>query len=162
DYTTNEILNFINTTTEAERNFKKQENWNIPEILEHVYLTDQIIFSIISKPSSTISTQTEIVGNDKIREGLMDKRKEQKILAPEFLLPKGEFKEMTILTEVFINEREAFKIALKKGEVLVDNRVHKHPKIGDMTIVDWLNFMIHHTQRHIEQMKDNLSDFRAK
>ena len=39
-------------------------------------------------------------------------------------------------------------------QLVIDNRVHKHPSLGEMTVSDWLWFMIRHTERHLEQVKE--------
>lgn len=84
---------------------------------------------------------------------LVEKRS-RKITTPDVLQPKGEIKDLTTLVDMFVNQLETWKSDLSTGKISIDNRVHMHPIMGKMTIVDWLNFTVHHTQRHIEQIKD--------
>lgn len=157
DETTNDILQTVNKCTIEQLNYKQGECWNVLEIIEHLYLTDKVIFTIISRPSETINSSTEIVGKEAIQKAMVEQRRE-KITSPDILKPKGELKDLTMLFDIFVNQRDTWKNNLLTSEILIDNRVHKHPLLGEMTISDWLNFAIHHTQRHFEQIKDIINN----
>jgi hypothetical protein len=157
DETTNDILQIVNKCTIEQLNYKQGESWNILEIIEHLYLTDKVIYTIISRPSKTINSSTEIVGKEAIQKVMLEQRGE-KITSPDILKPKGEIKDITILVDMFVNQRNTWKNSISTSEILIDNRVHKHPLLGEMTISDWLNFAIHHTQRHFEQIKDIINN----
>ncbi len=154
--TTNDILQTVKNCSPEQLNIKKDEHWSVLEILEHLYLTDRIIYTIISRPSANINPSPEIVGNDRIKKLLVEER-HQKLNAPEILKPKGEIKDLDIFEKVFLAQRETLKDHILTGKILVDNRIHKHPLVNEMTITDWLNFTIHHSQRHLEQIKDTIA-----
>lgn len=78
----------------------------------------------------------------------------KKIASPDMLKAKGEIKSPTGLVGMLVGQRNTWKSALLTDKIIIDNRVHKHPFLGEMTIYDWINFTIYHTQRHIEQMKE--------
>lgn len=151
--TTNDILQTVKPCSPEQLHFKQEGRWNILEILEHICLTDKVIYTIISRPSIDTNPSTEIVGNDRMKKILVEQR-DQRINAPEFLKPKGEIKDLNSFEKTFLAQRETFKNDISTGKIVVDNRVHKHPLLNEMTITDWLNLTIHHTQRHIEQIKD--------
>ncbi len=155
--TTNDILHTVNKCTIEQLNYKQGESWNILGIIEHLYLTDKVIYTIISRPSETINSSTEIVGKEALQKIMLEQRS-KKITSPDFLKPKGEIKDLTILIDMLVNQRDAWKNSLSTSEISIDNRVHKHPLLGEMTISDWLNFAIHHTQRHTEQIKDIMNN----
>ena len=133
-----------------------QEGWNINEVLEHIYLTDKAIIYFISQPSDQISNDDEIVGEGKLKRVVAEKR-EYKIQSPEFLKPKGEFKSIEQFKDVFSDLRSSIITDIKNGKLKIDNRIHKHFVLGDMTILDWLNFIVYHTDRHLHQIDDILN-----
>lgn len=153
DETTNDILKLAENCSREQLNYKQGVGWNILEIIEHLYLTDNVIYTVISRPSETIHSSSEIIGKETMQKILIEKRS-RKITTPDVLQPKGEIKDLTTLVDIFISQRETWKRDLSTGKISIDNRVHMHPIMGKMTIVDWLNFTVHHTQRHIEQVKD--------
>ena len=157
DQTTNDILETTKNCSLEMLNFKRENSWSVLEILEHIYLTDKVIFTIISKPTTELSSTNEIIGNKNLKVIMIDQRTQRKIISPEILKPKGEIKDLNTFEKVFLTQRETLKDDLKTGKLLIDNRIHKHPFMNDMTISDWLNFTIYHTQRHTEQIKDNLN-----
>ena len=122
-------------------------------ILEHIYLTDKIVIAIINRPTEKLHTDEEFIGNEKLKRWLVEKQA-KKVKAPEMLEPKGDLKDVATFEKVFLAQRNLLKHQIEKGEIVIDNRIHKHPMLGEMTISDWLYFLIHHTQRHLEQAKE--------
>ena len=153
DDNTKEILQLVKSLTSSQLAFKKDGKWNVLEILEHLYLSDKIIMTIISKPSENIHATEDIYGTRKIKAILVDER-DKKISSPEPLKPKGIFSDVFVAEKAFFQQRDTLKNLLRADGIIIDNRIHKHPLLGEMTISDWLNFIIHHTERHIEQIKD--------
>lgn len=153
DNNTKEMSALVSRLSPYQLSFKENGKWNVLEILEHLYLTDKIIIAIISTPSENVHTAEDIHGKEKIRTILVDGRN-KKIASPEPLKPKGLFPDVVAFEKAFFQQRETLKNSLRRGDITIDNRIHKHPFLGDMTISDWLNFIIHHADRHIEQIKD--------
>ncbi|HEY1038929.1 MAG TPA: DinB family protein [Bacteroidia bacterium] len=149
--------NTINTITvakacsELQLNTKPDGKWSPLGVLEHICITDKLIYSMLSRPASSVSEQNEIIGNEKLKR-LMVGLKDRKVMAPEMLHPKGDIKDPTAFEKVFTEQREQLKQDLESGKIIIDNRIYKHPMMGEMTVSDWLNFMIHHTQRHVIQI----------
>ncbi len=152
DNTTKSILQLVKSLTSPQLAFKEDGKWNILEILEHICITDKIIMIVISRPSESTHTTEDIYGARKIK-AMMDER-DKKILSPESLRPKGIFSDVFVAEKAFLQQRDTLKNSLRAGDIIIDNRIHTHPFLGEMTIGDWLNFIIHHTERHIEQIKD--------
>jgi hypothetical protein len=139
-----------------ESSHRLSERWNVPEILEHVQLTDRIVIAIVSRPAANHHPSESIYGDDQLKRFLVDGRS-RKITAPPSLNPKGVYATAEEFASVFVAQREGLKQSLKSGKLIVDNRVHKHPSLGEMTVSDWLWFMIRHTERHLEQVKEVLA-----
>lgn len=73
-------------------------------------------------------------------------------MAPEALLPKGEVTDVDAFKKRFQEQRKELKEDIENGKLIIDNRTRKHPRLGEMTVSDWLYFLISHTERHVEQI----------
>lgn len=153
DKNTSEILAVLDSIPETEIAVKYNDKWGIAEQLEHIYLTEKLVLFIVSRPTNNVSEHAELIGNEKLQRVIVGLRK-RKIEAPERLKPKGDITSAAAFREVFLLNRTALKEGLTSGKIVIDRRKQNHPILGEMTMQDWLNFIIHHTQRHIEQIKD--------
>ena len=108
----------------------------------------------MSKPSENESKTTEIVGRNKLETILVEQRN-KKQQSPELLKPKGDFKNLTDFNSAFLTLRNTMKNGLSTGKIRFDNRIHNHFLLGEMTITDWLNFILFHTERHLKQIEES-------
>lgn len=127
--------------------------WSVLEILEHIYLTDKAICQVVSKEANTSSQVKEIVGQAQLKRILVTERN-SKIEAPDMLKPKGDFQSIADFKTAFLQLRNTLKSDMSTERLKVDNRVHRHFILGEMTIADWLNFILFHTDRHIKQIEE--------
>ena len=77
----------------------------------------------------------------------------EKVKSPGKLKSKGEITNLTTLVSLLVNQRELWKDDVSKGKICIDSRIFVHPFLGKMSVVDGVNFAIHHTQRHIQQIE---------
>lgn len=157
DKSANDTLQLANSCPPSRLTVSVNEKWSVLQILEHIYMTEKLVCGLITKASDKTSETDELLGNDKIKKLVVEKRG-QKVSAPESLKPKGDIKDVDGFEKVFLQQRNLLKQEILTGKLTIDNRIHKHPMLGEMTINDWLNFLIHHTQRHLEQIKDILAE----
>lgn len=54
DETTNDVLKLAKNCSTERLNYKQGVSWNILEIIEHLYLTDSVIYTVVSRPSETV------------------------------------------------------------------------------------------------------------
>lgn len=149
--TQNELLNALGSSTLQQLTHKEKDKWNILEIIEHILITERTIVNIIIKPSNELSQSDEIIGKGKLYEVLINSIN-KKITTIESLKPKGDIQDIIYFKSIFKTHREAFKKDLQTGKIIIDSRVFKHPYLGDMTVVDWLYFLLYHTQRHLQHI----------
>lgn len=152
DNNTSETILLAKSCSSVQLNSSLENKWTILQILEHIFLTENVICRIITKPSELKSEQPEIFGNEKIERILLNPEA-RKIIAPEFLWPKGDIKSVDIFEIKFTENRKLLKQAIVSGKIIIDNRIHTHPFLGAMTISDWLYLIIHHNKRHLNQIK---------
>jgi hypothetical protein len=156
DANTQDLLKHTRLCSTGHFLWKPGENkWNIAEIAEHILLSERIIYVLIARPSDSQSEKPELVGNEKMKRILVERRSVQVPSAPS-LQPKGIYRDALAFGTELVTNRDRQKQELLSGRIALDNRTHKHPVLGDMTTTDWLYFNLHHAQRHLEQMKDIL------
>ena len=156
--TTDDILQIAKTCSVEQLSFKEGESWSISEILEHLLITDRVVYEILSRPSSNMNPSAEIIGNEKMKKLMVDQRTQRRVVSPETFKPKGEMTDLNTFEKTFLVQRERLKNDLTTGKIVVDNRINRHPFLNEMTITDWLNFTVHHSQRHVDQIKDILQN----
>lgn len=150
---TQNLLDTIDRIEEEKLTIKDGETWSILEILEHIYLTDKIIFTLLSTPTEHLSEQNEIIGRDTLEKIVIGKNF-QKVKAPDVVYPKGLIHNITDFKALFLEQREQIQLSLESGNIKVDHRIFKHSYLGEMSIEDWLNLLLFHTKRHIQQIEE--------
>ncbi|WLR47915.1 DinB family protein [Halobacillus litoralis] len=146
-----ELLDFVEEVSEQEASVKPEEDrWSILEVLEHLYLMEQLIVYQINQALKQGDTQ-------QATEKPIHKttNRDYKVEAPEAVRPKGEFKTLQEAKEGLKKTREAtlFLIHNKEEETL-QNRAFPHPAFGDMNLEQWVEFIGWHELRHLDQMKE--------
>lgn len=146
-----ELLDFVDQVPEQQASVKPEEDrWSILEVLEHLYLMEQLIVYQINQALKQGDTQ-------QATEKPIHKttNRDYKVEAPEAVRPKGEFKTLDQAKEGLKKTREAtlFLIHNKEQETL-QNRVFPHPAFGDMNLEQWVEFIGWHELRHLDQMKE--------
>jgi len=161
DSSSEKVLQLARSCSSKQLGFKPEGKWGILEILEHIWLTDKIIHYLISKPTDKVSQSSEIIGDTKLKRFVADGRT-KKIEAPDVVKPKGNLPDIETFEELFLKHRERLKKDLKTGQIVVDNRMIKHFYMGEMTISDWLNLIVHHTHRHLKQINEVITDMEER
>ena len=157
DTNTTDTLELAKKCTAAQLNFKDGNRWSVMEVLEHIYIVDKMCFSIVSRPAAEKEAATnELYGSDKMKHIMIANRK-RRVEAPEDTVPSGSIADVPAFEHLFLQQRDLLKQHLLSNKIIVDNKVHKHLMLGEMTIADWLYFMVHHTDRHLDQIKENMA-----
>ena len=150
---TNNLLETVKEYSIEKLTTKTGTKWSILEVLEHVYITDKVIYTIVSRPSDKVSKTQEIIGQNKLETILVGQR-DKNLKSPDLLHPKGNFKNLAEFNSAFIILRDSIKNDLVTEKLKMDNRIHNHFLLGEMTIIDWLNFILFHTERHLKQIEE--------
>lgn len=160
DGQTNQIGDLLKGFGPKELTYVPEGKWGILAILEHILITERVVLGLIARPSEELSEYAELHGTEKMKRLMIDLR-QRRVKAPETLAPKGRIKTCEEFEQEFREYRNTLKEDLLTAKIVVDNRIHKHPIIGAMTISDWLSFLVFHTQRHAEQIKDLVVQIRS-
>ncbi|RYY97012.1 MAG: DinB family protein [Chitinophagaceae bacterium] len=129
--------------------------WSPLQELEHICLTEALVRKVLRHPSDKRAGVPELFGNQRLEKLVVAGRKSP-IEAPEYLHPKGRLATAADFGHCFRAQRAELKEDLGSGRILPDDRTHPHPVLGELTIADWLYFLVQHTQRHLVSLRESL------
>ncbi len=146
-----EVLEFVESISNEQSSRKpNEESWSILEVLEHLYLMEQLVVYQIGK--SLKEGDEQQVSEKPVQQTT---NRGQKVPAPEAVQPKGEFNTLEDAKEGLEKSREATMFLVhNKEEEILKNRAFPHPIFGDMNLVQWVEFIGWHELRHLDQMKE--------
>src|ERR1044071_1962693 len=87
---TDKTLQLLNNIPMSQLTQQPGGSWSILEIFEHIYITDNIVCSIVARPSDQYFAAPMIHGDEKLKRMMVDMRN-HKIHAPMPLKPTGMF-----------------------------------------------------------------------
>ena len=157
DRSTAETLKLAHSLTPKQLTYARPGRWSAMQILEHICMAESSIGKILVRPSDKVSEQAELIGNERIRKLVVEER-HRTVVAPERMIPRGEITTVADFETAFVAQRNALKEDIASGAKTIDNRVFMHPSIGEMTISDWMYFSLSHTERHLDQIRENLKE----
>lgn len=140
-----------------ELNWKEGEQWSLLQIAEHILLTEEMVMGILSDGSSELAEKLELFGNNKLKDLLVNLRN-HKVKTQRNLEPQGSIRNVEEFQSAMRLSRDTLVSNLKSGEWMVSTETYTHPMLGEMTVSDWLYFLLHHAERHQWQMKDRLAE----
>ncbi|WP_226584788.1 DinB family protein [Halobacillus litoralis] len=145
-----QLLDFVNEVPEEEAARKPQKDqWSILEVLEHLYLMEQLIVYQINqaiKQGDVQQTTEKPIHRSTNRD--------YKVEAPEVVRPKGEFQSIEGAKQGLEKTREATLFLIhNKDEETLKNRTFPHPAFGEMNLMQWIEFIGWHELRHLDQIK---------
>jgi hypothetical protein len=127
--------------------------WSAREIAEHLLLLDQKLNVILS----TTPIDPERDPQQKvslIQTALLNRT--NAYTAPTYLLPTGPDQEPATIAQQILTEREKIMAYTTANDMNLLYHEVKHPMLGRLTGVEWIHFLIVHTERHLEQMRELL------
>jgi len=151
-----ETIELISNYTKSELNFKQEGNCSIAEILEHICISDEKTLTLLKTNSGYIAETTEFYGNGKLKSILVDYIGGPKITETEIKELTGAVTDFWTFKDIFVQQRDILVDALESGQIHLNNNTYKHTYLGAMTVTDWLNYVIYHTDRHLNDVKDSV------
>ena len=152
------FLDSIEGLTQAQWNFKPSPDpWSIREIAEHITLSEDSLFDLLTKKILQLPAQPEKRGQTKpndeqIITSALDRGKKAK--APEFLQPAGRWHDRKSLIEHFKRSRDRTITYARTTED--DLRAHfmARPAGGDLDGYQFLLLIAAHCERHVAQINE--------
>ena len=156
DQNSADLSNKIQGIDHNQLTFKIQQKWNILEILEHIHLTDMAVYSLLNKSSESHHNSDYKLGKEKVAQFLANRN--VSVEAPSYVQPIGKYSNTTEFLKPFKELRKLIVSDIKSRKIDLDQRLHSHFLLGPMTPKDWLYLIIHHTERHMMQIDEMLSN----
>lgn len=151
DASTEGLLQTLQTFDDA--GFNRQPSsteWSPAGIAEHLLILD-VIANKILRTEAVPSTRPSDSKAALIRQVMEDSG--TKRVAPETVLPKGGEKKVSEMVAALRLQRDALKEAIQTTNLSEACTTRKHPALGTLTRLEWIHFIIHHTERHRQQME---------
>ena len=154
------IVEATKNFSEAQWNFKPApERWSVAECLEHITVTEEFLFKMVSgemekPPTDSPDTATEKMTDDKVLTFVTDRS--QRFQAPEPVRPTGRWATPQETLQEFLELRARTLDYLKTASGL---RAHvSDTPLGRMDAYQRLLFLSGHSERHFKQMKEVMAD----
>jgi uncharacterized damage-inducible protein DinB len=152
-----DLFNALNLLTQTQATFKPAESvWSILECLEHIFLVNQSITKNVTSSSTEnhLNDKTELFGEEKLHHILVNKRDALKVPAPPTVLPNAQFSTIEEAKKSIQEIIDQLILHISSTNISEETQTIKHPRLGEMTKVDWIHFLISHTKRHILQIEE--------
>lgn len=152
--TREELLTILNGLRGEQLNKRKDPlSWNISQICEHLSKTEELYVIAINRGlKSTEDSLVEI----KPLELLLDRN--TKINAPDIAKPTDELLECEEIIDRLNRSREKLNETLSAIEdpSVLSRRYYIHPFFREMLLIQWVESLFLHEQRHIAQINEIL------
>lgn len=127
------------------------EKWSIAEIVEHLNISDKGAYLAMLKPGP-IPTEAEFK-ESKLRIASMLGGAAGAWIAPEAAQPTGKYTNKAALLQDFMKVRNRLERQIETGNPAQLALGLEHPKLGFLTQQQWLEFLIWHTEHHLQQIR---------
>ena len=149
--TTDELMGILSSFSQTELNTAPKEgSWTAAQVGEHL-LKSYGVVEILKKPVQKTERPAD-QKIDAIREVMLNF--DTKMNAPEFILPaKTQINKDALLNSLRTTTSRIIDIAepLDLSDTCVGFSL---PVFEELTRLEWLHFILYHTQRHIQQLKN--------
>ncbi|OUS69489.1 hypothetical protein B1748_31410, partial [Paenibacillus sp. MY03] len=134
---------------------KDLESWSISQVCQHLYITEELYVVAIRKGLK--SKEDSFIANKPV-ERLLDRS--NKLEAPEIAKPSNEVLEYQVIIEKLNNSRQKLHELLSTIEdsSVLSRRHFVHPVFKEMLLIEWLESLYIHEQRHIQQIKEIIDE----
>ena len=155
----------------AGRSYKPSSGgWSIDEVLEHITLTSHFLMIVIRNSARTALKRA--AAGAAIPEGESDlgllepigRRGAFTWSRPEHMIPTGTVPSHEVRERMREQRRECLEILeqLGGGEGSLHRVRMSVNQSGKLDIYQWLYFLAQHARRHIDQMKENETEWRSR
>jgi hypothetical protein len=151
---THSALELVKNYSTEELLFKQEGECSIANILEHICISDERTITLLKTESNNIAATGELYGDEGLKKIVADHTGWPKITAGEMLELKGSIIDFSSFEKVFLMQRSSLHNSLQSGEIIISNKIYPHLYLKDMTVTDWLKYLVYHTIRRLNDVKD--------
>ena len=132
------------------------EEWSVLECVTHLCLLEEHVLGLVLVADERVDGPVQTWDEGKMKHILVTKR-EHRYEAPDLFVPRNEFLDAEEAFEHLRLVRSEFERVLSEQVFIFDGRLFPHPRLGMLTRLDWLWFIVAHADRHLLQMRDIVS-----
>ncbi len=149
--TTTELLKLLSTLNQEQLNAVPFEgSWTAGQLGEHLHKSYKVAELLYGPVKVTQRDPAEKVKS--IKDALLNF--DNKMISPDFILPEiKEYDKNTLINSLkeSVNKITTAAQTLKPEETCTALAL---PGLGELTRMEWLYFIIYHTQRHVHQLQN--------
>lgn len=150
--TTNDLLATFSLFSQEEFNTVPFEgSWTAGQVAEHLYKSESSILKAL-KGNRGNTNRNPYQHTDMIRKIFLDY--DRKLQSPEFILPSNESKNKNQFVQYFEETRKQLKKQMSTSDLDKTFTEFSFPQLGHLTGWECFCFIICHSKRHIQQMKN--------
>lgn len=162
DDTRKKFLDSIKGLSEAQWKFKSApDRWSVAEVAEHIALSEDLIFGLVSKQIMSSPAAPEkkesVKGKDAMLRNNITNRN-TKAQAPEQLKPVNKWATQAELVKAFNASRDNTTSYVKTTPDDLRSHFAAHPVFKDLDGYQWLLLLAGHSERHTLQILEVKAD----
>lgn len=155
DESTFSVLHIVQENTKETLKRRQPVGWTAMDMLEHIIITESYVHKTLLKKTDETLSYEESLTDAQIK-NLMLGEDSVAYESPYFLKPLGIIRDVSNFESVFLLGRNQLKKEITSGLIQLDQRMFVHPLFGEFTTSNWFSYMIYHTDRHVNQIKNLL------
>lgn len=141
-------------TDEKANERPKDGGWSINQVLEHLYLMEDMVVKMLDHALKTGEVQEA-----KKRRIEATVNRDIKVDAPDELVPSDEALSIeTIKDNLSISHKKLEDFAQEHSSETLIKKALPHPAFGLMSLEQWIPFVGYHEVRHTEQIREIKAD----
>ncbi|MBS1653867.1 MAG: DinB family protein [Bacteroidetes bacterium] len=147
--TQQELVNLLNNFSATAINQVPFEgSWTAAQVADHVTLSNFSIARALQLKGNTINREPDERAGE-LKDLFLDFNR--KFKSPDFIVPtKNEYDK----TELIYQLHSSIDKIQEAADTAVLTELITHPAFGDITKLEILHFVLYHTQRHLQQVKN--------
>jgi hypothetical protein len=129
----------------------EQTAWSVMDCAEHMLIYEQQVTQALQGPAEPVTDRAPNSKVADISHSFMDFDRRLRVMGePDTLL--GGFTNVADFSRTFRQNRETVKAILQKEAIDWLCKDLEHPVFGFMTRMEWVYYLIYHTERHLQQI----------
>jgi uncharacterized damage-inducible protein DinB len=129
----------------------QEQAWSAAEVAEHLFITNKNISKVLrAEGASPNRASDQKVAN--FKEALLNRA--TKLEAPETVKPTGTIQSQQELIAGLKEQSQLLNQIVEEKDLNELCTVYPHPRLGRLTRLEWLYFIIYHMERHCQQLEE--------
>lgn len=150
---TTNFLNIVNDFPEEHFNIKpSSDSWSAAEIIQHIEKIEYLLNTILEGNKKPVEERKPDKKIEIIKTAFQNQDKKYTAYGP--ILPDSNSKDKDVSIIKFEKNRIKLKEIVKSEDLTLVCQDFEHGVFGDLTIFEWIYFVIYHCERHGKQIQN--------